>query len=267
MSTSPHLDLATALRAELPPRYHALIDPLVRTIEAFSDPAAKVALSQALAALGGRDVLLSSGASINFAGASAGDVTIRDTAGGDIVHLTLTLGSEAPAEPALDDDQVRLLRALAQLPGQSNDINFDTFAATVELSVPDLEEELDELSRRALLRVDSYGGGVIVEVTRKGRKLLSRLDQQEVSALLQNHNLDRELATLLVTIGSFQSERVDVDRLAERVSLAGDVLNRRLLLLHEQRLIKAFEGSGQVVVLLLLAAGAELVDKLRGKLT
>lgn len=110
MSTAEQI--AAALRAQVPPDLQADVDALAAVLEAVNtrrlspdEARARLGENRALApllqALAGREVATAS-ALLSFGAESAlGDVTIRDIAGGNIVHLTVNQYYDA--EPGADE--------------------------------------------------------------------------------------------------------------------------------------------------------------------
>ena len=188
MSTLPSPpDLVAAVRAALPLHLQQLAPPIVAYLEAaavlrdlVSDPSTSVAVGQALAALRGTEVPLATGLVHFGVGANVGDVTMRDTAGRDVINLTIALPMATPPRAAhgLDDGQLHLLRLLGEFPQPSARIDYNAFAAHAGITVEVLKDELKLLQQGGLLLFEPYlGNTASVGLTPTGRKLLRTLDQ------------------------------------------------------------------------------------------
>lgn len=184
-------DLAAQLGAVLPAHLHHLIEPLTRYLAAAAelrtlslDSANSVAIAQAFAVLGGRELPLPAGASISFgSGSNLGDVTMRDVAGRDLINLSITMPLPAPAPVPigndLDECQLRILRELALFPDKRISVKNDEFAKHVGMSVPELKDELALLAQRGLLAIKPTLGNVtVVSLTVGGRRTLRALHAQ-----------------------------------------------------------------------------------------
>jgi len=186
VSTPPPSDLSTAVRAALPPHLQHLVSPLVGYLEAAatlrdlaSDPSASIAVAQALTSLRGTEVSLPAGVVAFGDSANLGDVTLRDTAGRDIINLTITLPSATPPAPShgLDAGQLRLLRMLVERPTSREGINHTVFAERTGMTVEEIADELKLLKQRGLLVLQLTLASTFVTVTPEGRKILRTIDQ------------------------------------------------------------------------------------------
>lgn len=197
MSNPPPPDLAAALRAALPPELHHLVEPLARYVEATAmlnslttDPAHETAITQALTSLYGKAVSSPAGLLSFGAGSQTGDVSTRDVAGRDILHVSIQTVPPAPptapgkALPVLDEVGLKVLRAVFEVFGPEktfrkfSDVNKIMQQAKLPHHV--VWPELEVLHKLGLIESYPYGWGDTkqkVRLSAKGFKFLVSLDK------------------------------------------------------------------------------------------
>lgn len=265
---APPTDLATALRVALPAHLQHVAEPLAHTLEAIADPDTGVAVSQALAQIAGRDLALTSGTLISFAGSNVdGPLTMRDTAGRDIINLNFNLApSSGQRSAALDEEQLHILEALvARADGNGwLEIDYARFSAELRLLESELEEELETLAALNLIEIMPSQGGADVTLKAAGRKLLRRRRQEAYRELLGRYNIDDGHVALLLALSASPHGRLNMDRLPSELQLTTERFTIKTKTLHDRGLVKGmFVADGQAAVVIILPPGEELAEKFR----
>lgn len=265
--TSP-TDLITALSAALPVRLQHIVEPLARTLEAVADPDTGVAVSQALAQIAGRSLALSSGSLVSFNGSVDGPLTMRDTAGRDIINLTFNLVASGSGQPSntLDEEHLHILEVLGARADTNGWLEIDYTRLGTELRVPamDLEEGLTTLAELGLVELVPSHGEAEVTLTSTGRKLLRRRRQETYASLLHRYDIDEEHVALLLALFASPHGRLNMDRLPPELQLSVERFTTKTRTLQDRGLVKGFfVADGQAAAAVILPPGRELAEKVR----
>lgn len=265
---TPPVNLTTALSAALPARLQHVAEPLARTLEAIADPNTGAAVSQALAQIAGRSLALSSGSVVSFNGSVGGPLTMRDTAGRDIINLTFNLvaPSSGQSSKALDEEQLRIFEALGARADTNGwlEIDYARFGAELRLLASELEEELTTLAGLGLIEFVPSHGEADITLTSAGRKLLRRRRQEAYAALLHRYDIDEEHVALLQALSASPHGRLNMDRLPPELQLSAERFTIKTQTLHDRGLVKGFfVADGQAAAVIILPHGKELAEKFR----